>query len=150
LITQRYSITIAAPRETVWRTMLDQDTYRQWTRAFSPNSQYVGEWTEGSHILFVDPGRGGMKALLETVRPYERVEARHIAVLGPDGAEDDSSDEARRWTGCRECYSFTVTEGGTRLDVEVDLDERYRSSFDEMWPQALQSLRALCEAPSGG
>lgn len=51
-----FSIQIKAPKEKVWQTMLDDPTYRQWTRVFMPGSYFEGAWEEGSKIRFVlDP-----------------------------------------------------------------------------------------------
>jgi len=51
----QYSIVINAPKEKVWKTMLNKDTYEKWTDVFMPGSSYVGDWTEGSKILFLAP-----------------------------------------------------------------------------------------------
>lgn len=38
--TLHLSTRIGAARETVWHTMLDDPTYREWTAAFNPGSHY--------------------------------------------------------------------------------------------------------------
>jgi uncharacterized protein YndB with AHSA1/START domain len=69
-----FSIVIDAPVDRVWKTMLNDDTYRQWTEAFTPGSHYVGEWKPGSKILFLGPdekGRmGGMVSRIKELDPY--------------------------------------------------------------------------------
>jgi hypothetical protein len=52
-----FSIVINAPKEKVWNTMLNDDTYRVWTEAFTPGSHYVGDWNKGSKILFLGPDK---------------------------------------------------------------------------------------------
>lgn len=49
----KYSITINAPKEKVWHTMLDDKTYREWTTEFNPGSYYEGDRKEGSEIRFL-------------------------------------------------------------------------------------------------
>ena len=44
--TQHFSIMIDAPKEKVWHSMLDDETYRDWTAAFSEGSYYEGAWEE--------------------------------------------------------------------------------------------------------
>jgi ligand-binding SRPBCC domain-containing protein len=39
-----YSITIDAPKEKVWNTMLEKNTYTDWTSAFAEGSTYKGDW----------------------------------------------------------------------------------------------------------
>ncbi len=56
---QHFSIVIKAPKEKVWNTMLEDDTYRKWTEPFAPGSYYKGDWSKGSKILFLAPGEKG-------------------------------------------------------------------------------------------
>lgn len=56
-----YSISINADKIHVWQTMLDEDKYKQWVKAFSENSQLIGEWKQGSQVKFIDPNIGGTK-----------------------------------------------------------------------------------------
>ena len=50
-----FSIVIKAPKEKVWDTMLNEDSYRVWTEVFMPGSHYVGDWNKGSKILLLAP-----------------------------------------------------------------------------------------------
>lgn len=45
---QQFSIVINAPKEKVWHTMLDLDTYKIWTEFFAPGSFYEGDWSKKS------------------------------------------------------------------------------------------------------
>ena len=55
-----YSIFINAPKETVWKTMMEQETYRTWTTPFHEGSYYVGDWNmEGSTVRFLGPSEDG-------------------------------------------------------------------------------------------
>ena len=56
-----YSIKIDASQDHVWRTMLGPATYSKWAKAFSADSQYEGEWKQGTHMKFMDPNFGGTK-----------------------------------------------------------------------------------------
>ncbi|MDP1553200.1 MAG: hypothetical protein Q8M06_09320 [Methanobacteriaceae archaeon] len=56
---QQFSIVINAPKEKVWHTMLDLDTYKIWTEPFMPGSFYEGNWNQGSKILFLAPDEEG-------------------------------------------------------------------------------------------
>ena len=49
-----YNIRINAPKEKVWQTMLDSETYTEWAKAFSPNSRFIGKWKQGAHVRFID------------------------------------------------------------------------------------------------
>ena len=47
-----FSILIDAPKEKVWNTMIEDNTYRMWTEEFTPGSYYVGDWNNGSKFYF--------------------------------------------------------------------------------------------------
>jgi len=141
------SITINAPREKVWNTMLSDDTYRQWTAAFYPGSHFRGEWKEGAKMLFIGPsenGEEGMVSIIEACRPYEFVSIRHIGIYS-NGVEDTESEKARQWSPAHENYSFTETQDGTTVSVEMDIQDEYKESFKEMWDKALVALKDIAE-----
>jgi len=47
MIRLTFTTTIDAPKELVWRTMLEDETYRKWTRAFQEGSYAVTDWKPG-------------------------------------------------------------------------------------------------------
>jgi len=145
-----FSIVIGAPKEMVWHTMLDDQTYREWTKAFMPGSYFKGEWKEGAKMLFLGPNpetgeEGGMVSRVKAVRPYECVSVEHLGIVA-NGEEDTTSDEARKWTPALERYSLRETPEGTEVLVESDSAEEYKAMFEEMWPRALADLKLLAEA----
>lgn len=40
---------------------------------------------------------------------------------------------------------FIENKGSTLLEVDVDIDNDYRSYFDTAWPEALAKLKEICE-----
>ena len=128
--------------------MLDDATYRQWTEAFHKGSYYQGDWNEGSKILFLGPDDNGklsgMVSRIKTNRPYEFISIEHLGMI-ENGVEDTSSDKIKGWAGAHENYTFTETNGVTTVTVDTDTDDEYVAMFQEMWPKALQSLKALAE-----
>ncbi|HEY8109095.1 MAG TPA: SRPBCC domain-containing protein [Patescibacteria group bacterium] len=142
-----FTITIAAPRETVWKTMLDDATYRQWTAPFSPDpstdSSYEGSWEQGSDIRFVAPNKQGkpegMYARIAENRPHEFVSIQHIGEVR-DGTEHPYPEPAF------ENYTFEDDGDGTKLTVDLDSDEKYADMFDDLWPKALEKLKQIAEA----
>ena len=76
-----FSIDINAPREKVWNTMLEDQTYREWTSEFMPGSYYEGDWSQGSKITFLGPDEkgklGGMVARVTENRRPERIAVEH-------------------------------------------------------------------------
>jgi hypothetical protein len=129
--------------------MLDDRTYREWTRAFNPGSYYRGDWNEGSKILFLGPDpetgeEGGMVSRIAESKRYESVSIEHLGIVR-DGKEDTTSEIARKWTPAFENYTFKERDGGTEVLVDVDVEDEYVESFQQMWHDALQELKELAE-----
>lgn len=143
-----FSIVINAPKEKVWKTMLDEDTYKQWTDVFMPGSHYVGDWSEGSKILFLAPDESGkmsgMVSKIKENRPYEYVSIEYMGEV-KDGKEITSGEEVEQWAGALENYTFKEIDGKTEVQVDVDTNDEFTEMFGDIWPKALQKLKELAE-----
>lgn len=151
-----FSITINAPKEKVWHTMLDDKTYREWTAAFNPGSYYKGNWEKGSKILFLGPDpksgkEGGMVSRIAENKLYEFLSIEHLG-LYQNGVEDTTSEEAKKWAPAFENYTFkennpSTSSGQVETEVLVDMDsaEEMAEEFKKMWPDGLQRLKTLAE-----
>lgn len=144
----KFSILIMAAKEKVWKTMLEDATYRIWTEAFTAGSHYVGNWNKGSKILFLAPGNdgklGGMVSRIKENKLYEYISIEHLGEV-IDGVEDTTSDRVKQWSGSHENYTFVDKNGKTELIVEMDITEEFKEMFEDIWPNALQKLKSLCE-----
>lgn len=140
-----YSIAIKAPKKSVWEKMIDPKSYKIWTRAFSPNSTFEGEWKEGDEIKFIDAGKGGTVALLEKVHPYEEIRARHVAIINANKQVIRSGDEIANWVGTKETYHFKESDGITTLEVTMESHPDFMKMFEESWPKALEEIKKLVE-----
>ncbi len=147
-----FSIIINAPKEKVWKTMLDQDTYRQWTDVFMPGSHYVGDWSEGSKIFFLSPDENGkMSGMVSRIKEnklYEFVSIENKGIVH-DGKEDTSSKEAKQWSGSLENYTFKDIGGKTEVQVDLlsdmKVEDDYKKTFQDMWLKALKKLKEISE-----
>lgn len=140
----KFSVDIHAPRATVWRKMLEQDSYRDWTTAFTEGSYYEGSWEKGARIHFLSPGGDGMLAEIADNRPQEYVSVRILGIV-KGGKDDTESPEARAWAPAYENYTFVNTKAGTKVLVDVDTIDEYEKMFSGLWPKALQRLKEICE-----
>jgi uncharacterized protein YndB with AHSA1/START domain len=139
-----FSTTINAPKEIVWRTLLDDETYRKWTSAFQEGSYAVTDWTPGSKALFLAPDRSGMVSRIAEHRPNEFLSLEHLGVV-KDGVEDTGSAEAKQWSGARENYTLRDDGRHVKLTIEMDTTEDYKKYFADTWPKALAALKELSE-----
>lgn len=144
-----FEVTINAPKEKVWDTMIGADTYSQWTDVFMPGSNFRGSWEQGSKIMFIAPDEngkeGGMVARVAVNRPYEFLSLEHYGQV-VDGTEDTMSEEVKQWAGAHEDYTFEEVDGSTKVKVDVDTPNEYKEEMQKLWPQALDKLKALAEA----
>lgn len=144
-----FSITINAPKEKVWNTMLEDATYRLWTTTFNEGSYYKGDWSKGSKIVFLGPSpetgkEGGMVSRIAENKLYEFISIEHLGIIN-DGVEDTTSDEVKIWAGSLENYTFKDLNGKTELLVDMDINDEFKEMFENMWPEALQKLKDIAE-----
>ena len=143
-----FSTTINAPKEKVWRTMLEDATYRQWTSAFHEGSHAVTDWKEGSKALFLTPEGDGMVSRIVTHRPNEFLSIKHVGTVNK-GVEDTESEAAKDWGDALENYTVKEVHGASTLTVEMDVSDDYRKYFEETWPKALSKLKDVAETTKG-
>ena len=142
-----FSTIINASKEKVWDTMLGKETYNAWTKVFAPGSNYEGDWSQGSRMVFKDPvENAGMVSEIAENRPYEYISIKHLGMI-KDGVEDMDSEEARKWSPAFENYTFQEVDGRTEVLIDIDTPEEYAEMFEGMWPQALEKLKDLAERP---
>lgn len=144
--TLNYSIFINAPKEKVWNTMLEDATYREWTKPFNETSYYEGDWSEGSKILFLGTDKdgqntGGMFSRIAKNIPFEHISIQHLGVI-ENGVEKPFEGTGEGF----ENYTLTEKDGGTQVDIEmIGIPEEYKEMMNSTWPQALQVLKTLAE-----
>lgn len=144
-----FLISIKAPKEKVWDTMLNNATYREWTSVFNPSgSYYIGDWSQGSEIRFIGPetdGKvSGMISRIKENRQYDFLSIQHLGEI--------IKGEIKLWTeqemaGQEFCENYTFRQSGDLTEVMIDIDTNgeYKEMFEEMWPKALEKLKALAE-----
>ncbi len=139
-----FSILMAAPKEKVWNTLLNDPTYRIWTSVFCEGSYAVGDWKEGSKILFLNGEGKGMSSRIFRHVPNEFISIQHLGSVN-NGIEEYDSEEIKKWSGALENYSAIERNGATELVVELDVTENDETYFKDTWPKALEKLKEIAE-----
>lgn len=146
--TLHFDITIDAPVETVWETMLSDEAYRDWSGAFSPGSYFDGSWDEGSEIRFLGPDEegsfGGLIATITENRKHDHVSMVYTGAV-MDGAVDTESAIARQIIGTTETYRFYEDGARTTVTVEAPTFDDDEGDMEAGWPRALDRLKELAE-----
>ncbi|RIH63658.1 hypothetical protein D1164_18950 [Mariniphaga sediminis] len=148
-----FEIVINAKPENVFETMLADKTFRKWTHIFNPTSHFKGSWEKGAKILFIgndeQGNKGGMVSRIRENIPNRFISIEHLGII-EDGREITSGPKVESWAGGLENYSFTEQNGDTLLSVNLEfnsgsMDEQMVSFFSNTWPQALNTLKEICE-----
>ena len=137
MVTLTYETLINSTAAQVWQTLTAQESYKQWVKAFSPNSQFEGRWEQGSEMKFFDPNIGGTFATLTEVVPGVRIVAEHTATVTKDGIRETNGDMTEKWIGSRESYHLHDLGAQTRLVITIETDSIFRDMFDKGWPKAI-------------
>lgn len=138
-----YEVTINAKAERVWNVLWDEGNYMQWTSAFCAGSYAKSDWQLGSKIQFLSPTGGGMYSEIVELIPNSKMVFKHIGEIKE--FIELPADTAASWSGAKEGYTLTESNGQTKLEVNVEFTEETASYFDEVFPKALAIVKELSE-----
>jgi len=142
-------IVIDAPRQKVWETIINKDTYEKWTKPFDENSTYEGTWQKGETLRFLGPEedgtRSGMISKIAEMRQPEFISIKHVGMIDHDKEMLDGP-EVEKWAPSSENYTLTeLNDGKTKFELDMDVEDEYQEEFNDMWPKALEILKELSE-----
>ncbi|HZB14483.1 MAG TPA: SRPBCC domain-containing protein [Chryseolinea sp.] len=140
----QFKTTINAPREKVWEILWGDETYPQWTSAFSEGSQVQTDWKKGSKVLFLDGKGDGMVSVVADNIANEFMSFKHLGMLN-NGKEDLETAKQKGWSGAIENYTLKTVNGQTELTIDQDVEADYKEYFLSTWPKALEKLKTLAE-----
>ncbi|MES2836950.1 MAG: SRPBCC family protein [Bacteroidota bacterium] len=140
----KYTTTINASPEKVWNTLFNDETYRQWTSAFTEGSHYKGDLKQGGRIHFLSPSGGGLYSNVFFLVPNKNVMFQHIGEI-KNFEEQAIDDEAEKWTGCFENYTLKQNGNEILLEVEIDMSPENIEHMNDIFPKALANVKAIAE-----
>ena len=144
----KFETTINAPVEKVYKIMIDDKSYREWTSIFNKYSHYKGTWEKGSKILFIgcddDGNTGGMVSMIKENIPNKFISIKHLGILQGE-KEITSGPEVEGWGDALENYTFMDDNGKTIVKVEMDSNQEFKEYFETTWPRALDKLKEISE-----
>lgn len=133
-----FTIEINAPKEKVWEVMLQPETYKEWTSAFTEGSYYEGSWEKGSEIKFLTPDGVGMFAEIADSKKYEYVSIKHLGMIR-EGKKAESIPETY------ENYILKDKDGKTEVKIEMDNIPGHEESLSKTWSKALNKIKEISE-----
>jgi uncharacterized protein YndB with AHSA1/START domain len=141
---QHYKTTIDAPQERVWNVLWGDQSYRDWTSVFSPDSNVKTDWKKGSKAYFHDGKGNGMVAEIADNVPNQFMSIHHVGTM-KDGVEVNDPAETAKWGEALENYTLRNVNGKTELVVDMDVADEYLDYFNKTWPVALDKVKELAE-----
>lgn len=144
------SITIDANVKEVWENIVDLDKYKKWAVVFNKGSYFAGSWEQGSKILFLAPNKNnkldGTISEIYLNEKHKRLGIRHHGYID-DNIQDTTSAEVMAWAPSHEDYFFEdLGKNKTKFSIKLETTEENYDDYAEIWPQALELLKANCEA----
>lgn len=106
---EKFSISINAPTEKVWKVLWNDETYRKWTTPFSEGSYMESDWKVGGRTLFLGSEGNGMVSTIDQLKENEILSFKHLGMI-KDGKEDLESEEVKKWAGLLETYILEYSE----------------------------------------
>lgn len=139
----QFTVDIRAAKETVWQTLWQDETFRQWASIIDPGTYMLGELQQGKEVQFISSEGGyGVTSLVEKLIPNEYLLLRHQA----DTKEQGAKEREKEWTGGSESYQLSENTGAVTLTVTFDVPPEMEKYFTTTYPKALQKLKELAEA----
>ncbi len=138
----QFTIEINTPKQKVWDTLWQDETFREWAGLIDPGTYMVGELKEGNEVQYISAENGyGVTSLVERLRPGEYLLLRHQA----DTQDEGKREREKEWTGGEESYSLSEKDGTTTLAVAFDVPSEMEELFKGLYPKALERVKALAE-----
>ena len=144
-----FEIVIKAPVEKVYTTMLSQESFKKWTSAFSPTSDFEGSWNKGSKIVFTaEDEKGNPCGMISRIKDNQPNRFVSIELLGliENGQEIYDREDILSWKGMLEEYAYSTLGDSTHVKIRMDSTKEWKSFFTETYPKALHLLKDICES----
>ena len=144
------SVEIDSSAENVWKIMLTEETYKLWTKPFSPtDSWYEGVWQKGEKIKFLSKFENNIMGMIMEIvelREYEEIRAKFIGEIYNGEVVIKEIPEGEKGPDSYENYFFKqISENKMILEVQQDCSIALQEYLDAAWPKAFEILKKICE-----
>ena len=137
-----YQIIINRPKEVVWDTLWDDQSFRDWANNIDEGTYLLGDLIEGNEIQFISSVNGyGVTSLVSKLIPYEYILFKHASDTQNTGTETRD----KQWTGGSESYSLIEKDNQSLLIIRSEIPDELVEYFNIAMPIALKRIKYLCE-----
>ena len=139
-----FSIDIKAKKDTIWKALWNENSYRDWACVFFEGSYAVTDnWKEGSKVQFLGPDQRGIYSIIEKHIPNKIIQFKHIGSV-VEGKEQQIDEETKKWSGATEIYLLTQGKDAHTLMVEIDVMNEHLEFMTNTFPKALEKIMSTC------
>jgi hypothetical protein len=139
----QFVIEINAPKEKVWDTLWQDETFRERAGLIDPGTYMVGDLQEDSEVQFISAENGyGVTSLVAKLIPGEFLLLKHQADTQGSGEQE----REKEWTGGKESYLLEEKDGVTTLTAAFDVPSELENYFKDNYPKALEKIKTLTES----
>ncbi len=140
----KFSIDIEAEKNTIWKALWNEHSYREWASIFFEGSFVVcNNWKEGSKVHFLGPDQSGIYSIIAKHSPNKIIAFKHIGSV-VEGKEQPIDEESKKWTGATEIYSLSKGTETNTLTVEIDVLNEHLEFMTNTFPKALEKIKKNC------
>lgn len=140
--TLQFSVAISAVKETVWKTLWEDESFRDWSNFIDEGTYMKGTLKEGEEVQFISSVNGyGVTSLVEKLVPNAFVLFRH----GADTMDSGHQEREKEWTGGTESYTLAEEGGVTTLTITTEVPVEMVELFNTSLPKALKCIKTLAE-----
>ena len=143
-ITIKKEIDINAPKDKVWKVLLEDATFRVWGAEFSPGTFAISDWQVGSKVTFQDASNSGLVGKIVEHVPNEVITMQYYAEL-QDNREVYDTPDAEAIKGGIETYHVSEKDGVTHLTIAADMSMRMAELMEDSWDRAILKIKELSE-----
>jgi len=137
-----FSVIIHAPKEKVWVTLWDDETFRDWSSNIDEGTYILGDLVKGNEIQFISSINGyGVTSLVAELVPNQYILFKHAL----DTKETGSQVREKQWTGGSESYTLHEMNGLTTLNLRSEIPDELVDLFMIALPNALNRIKYLAE-----
>ncbi len=144
----QFEITINAPCNVVYNSIIDAQYFEEWTAPFSPTSRLKGNWEKDSLMRFLSTEENnnicGMICNVKENIPNQFLSLEYIGTINENKDIFDGK-EVKEFKGGLENYTFTSIGEKTHLQIDTDSLDIHVEYFLKMWPIGLEKIKNISE-----
>lgn len=142
--TIKKAVDIQASGENIWKVLIEDQYNRRWFAEFGAGSHAIGDWKQGSKIIFKDASGNGLIGKIVQYQPHRFIDIEYTGIV-MNNKEEYTHPHATQIKGGHETYTLSDTGNILKLSVTSDMSEEFIDTMNKAWDKALEEVKKLSE-----